>query len=330
MKKNDTKTPTMKDVAKEAGVALGTVSKVFNGLPVGEEYKIKVEEAAKRLGYQVNVYARGLRSSRTNTIALIVPVLTHPFYSSLADHCCEILQSKGYRMMVATTSYNPETEQQCIDMVQQNKVDGIIAITYNPNLEISEELPFIIIDRKFDAKVPCVSSDNFSGGQLAAEKLVENGCKNLLFLGNSSRVPGEADKRVLGFESYCIQNQIPYKIHRTFDDEIFLSIEEYVENNIQDSTFPYDGVFCNTDVVACQVRDILFKHGIAVPDDVQIIGYDGLKKFNSDDYYCSTIRQPLREMAETAIQLLLDTDRKTAPALICLPVTYCYGGTTKS
>lgn len=273
--------------------------------------------------------ARGLRSNKTNTIALIVPVITHPFFSALADHCCEILQSKEYRMLIATTSYNPEMEQQCIDMVQQNKVDGIIAITYNPNLEVGEDLPFIIIDRKFDAKVPCVSADNFTGGQLAAEKLVENGCKNLLFLGNSSSVPGEADKRVLGFESYCVQNHIPYEIYRTYDDEIFLSIADYVENHIDGQTFPFDGIFCNTDVVACQVRDILFAHGISVPNDVQIIGFDGLKKFNSEDYYCSTIRQPLREMAETAIQLLLDNDRKSAPALICLPVEYCSGGTTK-
>lgn len=326
--KKTSKAPTMKDVALEAGVALGTVSKVFNGIPVGDEYKQKVEDAAARLGYQLNAYARGLRSSKTNTIALILPYISHPFYSSFADYCCELLHSRGYRMMIATTSYDPQTEQKCIDMVQQNKVDGIIAITYNPSLKVSEDLPFIIIDRKLDANVPCISSDNFSGGQLAAQKLVENGCKKLLFLGNSSHVPGEADKRLLGFESYCIQNHLTYDIFHTYDEKSG-TIFDYVKENIKNGSFSHDGIFCNTDQLACEVRDLLFSHGVKIPEDVQLVGYDGIKKFGSDGYHCSTIRQPLYEMAETSINLLLSNNRSSVPSLVCLPVTYCYGGTTK-
>lgn len=324
------KVPTMKDVAREAGVALGTVSKVFNGLPVGEEYKQRVEAAAQKLGYQVNVYARGMRAKTTNTVALILPTLNHPFYSLFADYCCDFLHKKGYRMLLSTTSYNPRTEQECIDMVQQNKVAGVIAITYNPDLEISEGLPFVIIDRKFDAKVPCISSDNFAGGQLAAEKLVENGCKNLLFLGNSSEVPGEADKRVVGFEAYCIANSIPYHKVQTIGSEGYASITEFVSKHITPEDIQYDGIFCNTDSLACIVLSILQSNNIRVPEDVQIIGYDGIKKLGTDDYYCSTISQPLCDMAETSVNTLLSSDKTSAPALVCLPVKYCYGKTTKS
>lgn len=324
------KLPTMKDVATEAGVSLGTVSKVFNGVPVGEPYKILVEDAAKKLGYQVNAYARGLRANKTYTIAVILPNVIHPFFSNLADLCCQILHEHGYRMLLATTSYDPNQEQQCIDMVQQNKVDGIIAITYNPNLEVNEGIPFVIIDRKFHNKVPCVSSDNFSGGQLAAQKLVENGCKSLLFLGISSRVPGEADKRSLGFENYCIQNNISYNVHRVFDDDGIDNIFSFIDSNIIDGVFQYDGIFCNTDFIATQIIKFLEHRGIHIPDNVQVIGYDGIQQFGSSNYYCSTIQQPLREMAATAIDILLTPDKYTNPALICLPVSYCFGGTTKS
>lgn len=323
------KVPTMKDVAQEAGVSLGTVSKVFNGLPVGKEYKVRVEAAAKKLGYQVNVYARGLRSNQTNTVALIIPGLANPFFANLADYCCDLLHEKGYRMMLATTSFDPDMEQQCIDMVQQNKVDGIIAITYNPHLEINDDIPFIIIDRKLNSNVPCISSDNFHGGELAAEKLSENGCQKFLFLGVSARVPGEADKRRSGFESYCIQHQLSYKIHATYDDEPLDNIFNFIDDNIIDGRFNYDGIFCNTDTLARQIMQHFSKYSISVPDDVQIIGYDGIKQFGSDDYYCSTIRQPLYEMAEVAVELLLTKDRKSSPSLVCLPVTYCYGGTTR-
>ncbi|MCR4901421.1 MAG: LacI family DNA-binding transcriptional regulator [Butyrivibrio sp.] len=319
----------MKDVALEANVALGTVSKVFNGIPVGEEYKIKVEKAAKKLGYQVNVYARGLRAQKTYTIALILPNVQHPFYGSVADNCCEILSKYGYRTLLATTSSDPDLEQQCVDMVQQNKVDGIIAITYNPNLEVNDDIPFVIIDRKFNSNVPCVSSDNFAGGELAAQKLVENGCLNLLFLGESSSVPGEADKRILGFTAFCEAHKIKHTEYRIFDNEKgILDIYSFIDKSISGKKLKYDGIFCNTDFTARQVIKYLNEKNIKIPKDVQIIGFDGIKSFGFDEYYCSTIKQPIKEMAEAAVDILINKDRKTAPALVCLPVTYCYGGTT--
>lgn len=328
MNKKD-KQPTMKDVALEAGVALGTVSKVFNGIPVGEVYKQKVEDAARKLGYQVNVYARGLRSNKTRTVALILPSVTHPFFAAMADYCCDALHKQGYRMLLSTTSYDPNTEQECVDMVQQNKVDGIIAITYNPKLVVDESLPFVIIDRKFDSHVPCVSSDNFEGGHLAAQKLVEFGCSKLLFVGNSSHVPGEADKRSIGFKTFCTEESINHDIFHTYDEDGSDPLWNYLEEHARDGKFDYDGIFCNTDMLACRVIDHLATLGVKVPEDVQIIGYDGMKKHGTDDYYCSTIEQPIKKMAETAVSLVLDENRASAPALVCLPVAYRYGRTTK-
>ncbi len=325
----DKKQPTMKDVALEAGVALGTVSKVFNGLPVGDEYRIKVEKAAKKLGYQVNVYARGLRAQKTYTIALVFPNLSNPFYSGMADYCCEYLNMYGYRTLLATTSSDPALEQKCVDMVQQNKVDGIIAITYNPDLEINENIPFVIIDRKFDSNIPCVSSDNFAGGELAAEKLVENGCKNLIFLSVSSHVPGEADKRMSGFINYCEKNKISHAEHVVFDEESIEAIYAFIDKTIKTGIFPFDGIFCNTDLTAVRVIKYLKDKGISIPQDVQVIGYDGIKNFGFEDYYCTTIRQPLKEMAMTAVDIIIGNNSSSTPSLFCLPVTYCYGGTTR-
>ena len=164
--------PTMKDVAREAGVALGTVSKVFNNIPVGEDYRKRVEEAARRLGYQVNSYARGLKTSKTYSAALILPDITTPFFSSLAQAVCQELAARHYKTILSLTAFDPEAEQRCIQMVQQNKVDGIIGLTYNPELKVDPDLPYVSIDRYFNPSVPCVSSDNFSGGKLAAEKLL--------------------------------------------------------------------------------------------------------------------------------------------------------------
>lgn len=327
--KNKNASPTMKDVAQEAGVALGTVSKVFNGIPVGESYRIRVEEAAQRLGYQVNNYARGLRANKTHVVALIIPSTVHPFFGLLADRVSQELIKRDYRMLLATTDFDPETEQRCIQMVRQNKVDGIIALTYDPNLEVDDSLPFVSIDRYFSSSIPCISSDNFGGGQLAAEKLLELGCKKLLFLRIGSEVPGEADKRGAGFESMCQTKHADCTAVRLNDSDGRERFYEFLEAHMVDGRLEYDGIFCSTDHLAYHICKKLAALGVQVPQDVQIIGFDGLRTFGADDLYCSSIVQPVDQLAATAVEVLLSEDRKKLPALMCLPVTYAPGGTTK-
>ena len=293
--------PTMKDVALEAGVALGTVSKVFNGLPVGDSYRIKVEEAAKRLGYQVNQYARGLRAGKTFTVALIVPGLDHPFFAVLAQHVCAALAQRDHRMLLYVTASRPDIEQSCISMVRQNKVDGIIGLTYNP-LELDEDLPFVSIDRRLGADIPCVAADNFGGGRMAAEKLLELGCTRLAFLHTGSTNPNETDQRGDGFESVCRARGVPYDVLRLKDGDDGELFREFLRSHLR---------------------------GEKLPEDVQLIGFDGIRRFGGQELYGSTIVQPVQRMAETAVDLLLTKDRSTVPALVCLPVSYAPGGTTR-
>ena len=328
--KNTIKSPTMKDVAREAGVALGTVSKVFNGIPVGPVYKQKVEEAAARLNYSVNSYARGLRASKTNAVALILPGTDHYFFASIADGVCDALTKRDYRMMLAITHIDPQAEARCIQMVRQNKVDGIIGLTYSDKLEVGDDLPYVSIDRFVSPNIPCVASDNFSGGSMAAEKLVQLGCKKLLFLRTGSHVPGEADKRGAGFVSYCQAQGIPHTA-MYFDDRDGLDpVFAYLSEGCSGGQLPFDGIFCSTDMLAVRVRKHLNTLGVRIPEDVQLIGFDGIRSINSEgDFICSTIVQPIRQIAETAVDILLNEDRSKIPALICLPVTYAYGGTTR-
>jgi LacI family transcriptional regulator len=101
----------MKDVAREAGVALGTVSKVVNGIPVGKSYQRAVEEAIDRLGYHVNRQARALRSSKSNIVEVILPNLYNPFFSRLADCLCRELSRRSYQTLLFLTECSFELEQ---------------------------------------------------------------------------------------------------------------------------------------------------------------------------------------------------------------------------
>ena len=166
--------PTMKDVAKEAGVSLGTVSKVINGIPVGDEYRKNVEQAIKTLDYHINAYAKGLKNNRTYTVAVILPNLLNPFFSMVAHYINRALVNRGYRMLLCDTEYDYTKEREMVQMVAQNKVDGIIALTYNPDLKIPPDVRSVSIDRYLSGSTTCVASDNYNGGRLAAQTLVEN------------------------------------------------------------------------------------------------------------------------------------------------------------
>ncbi len=327
--KKETSAPTMKDVAKEAGVALGTVSKVVNGLPVGESYRVRVEDAIRKLNYQVNSYAQGLKASKTYTAALLIPNTINPFFASLTYYINISLMKRHYRMLLCTTDSNPQLEQEYVTMAQQNKVDGIIGLTYNPTLTVEENTPFVSIDRSMGPKIPCVACDNFAGGQLAAEKLADLGCKNVAFLRNGSSLDNEPNKRKAGFENSCLSRGLSYEMKILDDSAPYEEFEQFLSEHMHDGKLSFDGLFCVTDRLAYLVLDTLHKLNQRVPEDVQLIGFDGIRSFGNIDYHCSTIVQPVPEMAEMCVELLLQENMRTKPPLVCLPVSYAYGGTTR-
>lgn len=326
--KKESSAPTMKDVAREAGVALGTVSKVVNGLPVGDSYKIRVEDAIQKLNYQVNSYAQGLKANKTYTVAVLIPNIVEPFFAALTHHINAALLKQKYRMLLCCTGSDSAQEQEYVTMAQQNKVDGIIGLTYNPNLIIEENTPFVAIDRSIGTDIPCVASDNFAGGQLAAEKLADFGCKNVAFLRIGSSLSNEPNKRKSGFENGCLSRNLHYEMKILDNGAPYEEFEKFLLEHIHNGKLSFDGIFCVTDRLAFSVIQSLQRLGQRVPEDVQVIGYDGIRIFGNMDYVCSTIVQPLPEMAEMCVELLLRENMKTKPPLICLPVTYAYGGTT--
>lgn len=320
--------PTMKDVAREAGVALGTVSKVINGIPVGESYRVRVEEAIKKLNYRINNYAKGLKCARTYTIAVMVPNLINPFYGKLVHYINQALSQQGYQMLLCGTDYSPEREQAYVIMAEQKKVDGIICLSYNPKLQVSSGVPFVSIDRYFGAAIPCVASDNYGGGRIAAEKLAENGCRNLAFLRVGSKLTNEPNKRKDGFVSYCESAGIHYTLKIVDDGTPYSAFEDFLKSHLREGRLEFDGIFCVTDSLAHQIIHSLRQMGQRVPEDVQVIGFDGIQLFGDMELICSTIVQPLPEIADTCVDLVLSEDWAKIPTLVCLPVSYACGGTT--
>lgn len=325
---------TMKDVAKEAGVALGTVSKVINNIPVGEEYKIKVNEAIKKLGYEVDIYARGMKKQKTDTIALIIPNLLNPFFASFAYYLEFELSKYSYKLLLCNSDGHAEKEVRYINMAKQNKVDGIVGITYSDiDQEISNNCKFVSIDRHFsNSDIPYVSSDNYEGGRVAAQKLIDIGCNNIAFIRTGSNIYGETYKRKTGFIDVCEENNMSYKVLDLV--EPFESLEkacsEFLEENICNGKLLIDGIFFSTDILALRVKKIIESYGFSIPKDVNIIGYDGIKLSQDLDYMISSIRQPIDLMAKKCVEVMISLiNKQTVPEMNYLPISFVEGGTTR-
>ena len=321
---------TMKDVAALANVGVGTVSRVLNSSgSVKESTRRKVEAAMKELNYIPNAYARGLKMNKTNTVALIIPTIWHPFFSEFAYYVESNLAEHKYKMLLCNSDVSSDKELEYIQMVQENKVDGIIGITYS-DLDnfVSSHLPFVTIDRHFKEETVCVTSDNFHAGQLAVEKLVEKGCKKLGYVGTHSRFPSETTKRRDGFEAQAEQMGVPYAIYDGEDPvmEFKQEIRTFFEKNPD-----VDGVFAHTDFIALDILEVLDELKRKVPEEVQIIGCDGIKMEAGRKQFLSTIRQPVDLMAKAAVEKIIQViDGEPVKTKITLPVHYLEGSTTKN
>ena len=321
---------TMKDVAALANVGVGTVSRVLNSSgSVKESTRRKVEAAMKELNYIPNAYARGLKMNKTNTVALIIPTIWHPFFSEFAYYVESNLAEHKYKMLLCNSDVSSDKELEYIQMVQENKVDGIIGITYS-DLDnfVSSHLPFVTIDRHFKEETVCVTSDNFHAGQLAVEKLVEKGCHKLGYIGTHSRFPTETTKRRDGFKAKAEQMGMPYAIYDGEDPviEFKQEIRTFFEENPD-----VDGIFAHTDFIALDILEILEEMKRKVPEEMQIIGCDGIKMESGRRQIVSTIRQPVDLMAKAAVEKIIQViDGEPVKTKITLPVHYLEGSTTKN
>lgn len=319
----------MKDVAALAGVGVGTVSRVINGNPSVKESTLKkVEAAIKELNYTPNEYARGMKTEFTNTIALIIPTVWHPFFGEFSFFVESRLANLGYKVYLCNSHGSAEKELEYIQMVQQNRVDGIIGITYSDiDHYVDANLPFVSIDRHFTEDVIYVTADNWKAGEIAFQELYSRGSKHLAYIGGHQEIPNETKNRVKGFVSQCEEHGVDYKVLNMLEpiNDLELQVEKFLKENPK-----IDGIFTINDFLGLDVLKILKKMGKSVPEEVQVIGCDGIKIAKEREQLLSTVRQPVREMAEASVDLLLKvlTKEKTDKRVV-LDVEFIEGGTTR-
>ena len=324
---------TMKDVAREAGVALGSVSRVINHAPGVKQKTIdKVNAAIKKLNYVPDEYARGLKVKSSKTVALILPSIWNLFFAEFAYYVEKYLAEKNYKLLLCNYSNNPKEEQHYIKMAKQNKIDAIICITYDDlDKYFYAGIPLVSIDRYFEQKISYVTSENYEGGRLAAEELLKHGVKHPAFIGTYNHNPSDVMKRHKGFAEYLSEQG--YEFADVYLLEPVTKEEEETELfKLLDKNPEVDGIFCNTDSLLLDVKNWLAQREISVPEQIQLIGYDGIKPDFNSELGISTIRQPLPEMAKCAVEMVIEKveQHRDEQRIERFPVSYIEGNTTKN
>ena len=174
---------TIKDIAEKVGVSVTTVSRVLNNRGyLSDSLKTRVHQAMEELNYQPNELARSLSRSKSNVIGLIIPDISHPFFAELTKHIEYYAYKKGYKLMLCNSLLDKDKEREYIDLLRASQVDGIImgSHTMSVNDYMSIKLPLITIDRKISSTIPCISSDNYRGGEMATQLLFQKKCKKKL------------------------------------------------------------------------------------------------------------------------------------------------------
>lgn len=315
---------TLKDVAKAAGVTVGTVSRVLNNRGyISEQTRNKVYEVMRELNYQPNEMARSLSKQTSNTIGVIVPHIVHPYFAKLISNLEQAASERKHKILLFNSKGKDEREEEYIELCKSNRVAGVIVCSGAVQTEKFQNLgcPLITIERFLDEGTAGIECDNYQGGALAAEHLIDCGCRRLLHIGGVSDFPMPADQRKLGFADVCESRHVIHEETTTgqiyYDDMDYYTIIEEALDRYPDT----DGIFASSDVIAAQTIQVCRKKGLDVPGRIKVVGFDDENIASLTTPSITTIRQPVKEMAQMAVDVLIRAgEGKMVPARTQFPV----------
>jgi LacI family transcriptional regulator len=322
----------LKDIARDLGVSVVTVSKVLRGnADISEATRRRVLKRMKELNYQPNMMARGLASGCTYTVGLVVPDLVHPFFAEFAKSLSGVLRTNSRALILASSEEDPEIERQEIRTLLNRGVDVLLIASCQANLRNFYELgdtrtPYVLFDRNFPhLAAHFVGSDDVAVGEMATRHLVDIGRKRIAHIGGKNTSP--SFDRLRGYRNALIQFGLP-----TSDD--YVVVRERVEEAGDIAGFQAmqellklkqrpDAVFCYNDLTALGAIDATLQSGLRVPEDVAVIGCGNLRYANYLKVPLSSIDHGIIELGRLAgeFALSLSTDPERAPKTMLAPST---------
>ena len=325
---------TIRDVAEKAGVSVTTVSRTLNNRGyISQETREKIAEAIKALNYSPNQLARSLFNAKTQVIGIVVPSICHPFFSQITQMVEQRLFHLGYHVLLCTTEGNPGQESQIFEILFQKRVDGIII--GSPRLSdqeyVNANIPIVAFDTHMRGANVSVAANHRLGGVMAAQKLLKSGCRRMLQIVGDMTAKTDASKRHRAFMEEIVTagcECISLPAVNNFTN--LHSSHEMVERAF-DQYRNIDAYFA-TDLNAAEIVHCAIRRGLSIPEDIQVIGYDGTDVASVFCPQLTVIRQPLEELAEKTVDsmIALLNGETPEPHILLNNLTLIQGTTTRA
>jgi LacI family transcriptional regulator len=313
---------TMKDIAQELGISIGTVSKVLRDHPdISQETRERVRNRMRELKYRPNLAARALVTGRSYTIGLVVPDLVHPFFGEVAGGLSSALRKKGYSLIISSSDEDDEAERLGVDQLLARRVDALILASSQRDPGFLEHLdeqktPYVLIDRR-----PMASKVNFVGvndeeiGRIATEHLIKMGCRRIAHIGGPaiSTAVGRLRGYQRALEIYSLNVDPKYIISREHADEASDVTGYEAMKELLTGSRPPDGVFCYNDPTAMGAMQAAIELGVSIPDQLALIGSGNVRYAKFLRVPLSTIDQQSTEIGTRAAKLALKLIESKTP-----------------
>lgn len=307
---------SVKDVAAEAGVSVGTVSNVLNHPEkVAAATVERVMAVIDRLGFVRNDAARQLREGRSRTIGLVVLDTRNPFFTDVAHGAQNTALSAGFAVLLGSSDESPEREKMLIELLKEQRVAGLLISPVHTDLTQLRRLrdggtPVVLVDRTTsDASFSSVSVDDVEGGRAAAQHLVDLGRTRIAFIGGPLKLEQVA-QRLQGAQAVVAQHAgVALSIYETQA----LSVSEGRRVGERVAALPPserpDAIFTANDLLAMGViQALVMTRTLSVPEDIALVGYDDIGFAASAVVPITSVKQPAEEIGATAVDLLLRGD----------------------
>lgn len=302
---------TIVDVATEAGVSSGTVSRVINhDVHVKPETRERVLQVMQRLGYVANRQARSLAGGKTNIIGVLVPDLGTGYIGEIIRGIDMELGFSGLDLILYTTHRTASKEANYVANLARGMVDGLLLVLPRSPADYVETLthrrfPFVLIDHQGTGKeCPAVGATNWQGAYNATEYLIKLGHSRIGFITGSMDL-GCAQDRLAGYRSALRTHHIPEAPELLYEGGFFQPDGYAGAEAFLDLSDPPTAIFASNDVMAMGAMDAVRHRGLRVPDDVSIVGFDNVPQSAAVFPSLTTVQQPLEQMGRVATQMLL-------------------------
>lgn len=313
---------TIKDLARETGLANATISAYLNGIPVREYNRIKIEEAIKKLGYIRNDYARGLKTHRSGTIGVLIPELSNVFSTTIITEIEECLRNKGYGIIVCDCRTDLHREEESVRFLLSKMVDGLIIMPVSTDkkafaVAVQKNIPVVVIDRKTNSEnVSHIVINNREISREATERILAKGCRKIALVTGDTEVY-TAKERKAGYEDAMRKAGV------------------YDESFVKNGELSVDGGYSATKEILAEIPDVqaifvtnyemtigsiiaINEEGRKIGKDIEFTGFDKVEITSAFVPAMHTVNQPLEEIGRVAADVMTEMIEGACPRDIVL------------